>query len=131
MPTDGHWDALREAQYAYALRGTTDTPGDAAQPPATPRDDDSLPDLIEHTESLPPTPPLDLSDQVDIILAVKLRRSPAHRRLENLYLVQWVGLGPEFATWEPVSNLWGAWEAVQEAHAYFELPPPAFHNPLD
>jgi hypothetical protein len=129
MPTDGHWDAIRSAS-SYAPRGTADTPGDTADFPPAPSDTGSLPALIYPTtseETVPPTPPL---DQVDIILAVKLRRSPGHRRLENLYLVQWVGLGPEFATWEPLGNLWGAWEAVEEAHDFFGLPPPEFPDPL-
>jgi hypothetical protein len=79
-----------------------------------------MPDL------LPPSPP---SNEVEIILAVKLRRSPFHSRLDNLYLVQWVGFAPDQATWEPAANLWSAWEAVSEAHAFFGLDPPVFPYP--
>jgi hypothetical protein len=120
MPTDGHWDSIRAASYPPAYPSTA-----AQQPCSTANgpdlsETDSLPDLV------PPSPTL---DEVDIILAVKLRRTPLHRRLDNLYLVQWVGCGPAEATWEPASNLWGAWEAVIEAHAFFGLDPPEFPYP--
>jgi hypothetical protein len=121
MPTDGHWDCIREAERyeRYAVASNPPVPHSPG--------DDSVPDLLPPSDSMEvPTPPV---EQVEIILAISLRRSPHHARMENYYLVMWSGTGQENATWEPLSNLWGAWEAVVEAHAFFGLDPPEFPNP--
>lgn len=129
MPTDGHWDCIRDAEYARAHPCHADASSNVQYTPMDRSDTDSPPPLVEESsEELPPTPPP--MEEVDIILAVKLRRSVTHRHLDTMYLVKWVGHSPEYATWEPAANLWGAWEAVIEAHAFFGLDPPEFPNPL-
>lgn len=67
-------------------------------------------------------PPVDESGdqwEVDYLLDKRIRRLGRGKRVE--YLVRWTGYGPEDDTWEPLSNLSGA----QEAIAAYEAAHPA------
>jgi hypothetical protein len=136
MPTDGHWESIREAEddatrqarqdrLRQLIRNAMETApqqSSTAQPRApTPP---SLPDLV----SLSPSPTTHESE-VDLILAVSYERTHTRQPLETRYLVLWAGYSIHDTTWEPLSNLLHEWEAVLEAHAFFGLPPPEYPHP--
>jgi hypothetical protein len=133
MPTDGHWDAIREAEddatrqarvdrlRALIQNGIRTAPQQSSA--ALPRSPtpDSLPALVSPSPS--PTTPV---SEVELILAISYERTHTRQPMETKYLVLWSGYSIHDTTWEPLNNLLHEWEAVVEAHAFFGLPPPAY-----
>ena len=131
MPTDGHWDGIREAEDFATRQATVDrlrrliqnareaAPQQSAT--ALPRSPTptSVPELVSTS------PPLsDPESEVELILAVRYERTSHRSQLETKYLVLWSGYSIHDTTWETLSNLLHEWEAVLEANAFFGLPPP-------
>jgi hypothetical protein len=120
MPTDGHWDAIRE--HETYTRAQTDPDVTPQQPqPVLPLSPTSEPPALIEFDSPSPAPPV---PEVELILAVAYRRTHNRHALELIYRVLWVGCSIHDTTWEPLSNLVADWEAVLEAHSFFGLPPP-------
>jgi hypothetical protein len=129
MPTDGHWDAIREHE-EFTRRAELERLAERAlnemrngPVPQRPRSQTpaSLPDLVS-TSSISSMS----ESQADKILAITYRRSPLDQHLEPTYLVVWSNRGINNPTWEPLSHLVHEWGAVLEAHAFFGLPEPEF-----
>jgi hypothetical protein len=136
MPTDGHWDAIREAEddatrqarvdrLRQLIRNGLETAAQesATAPPRSPTPP-SLPSLV----SVSP-PPSAHESEIELILAVSYERTNNRDPLELRYLVLWSGHSIHNTTWELLSSLLHEWEAVLEAHAFFGLPPPEYPYP--
>lgn len=131
MPTDGHWDAVREAEDDAARQARVDrlrqliqngletTPQQSATAPPRSPTPPSLPSLVSLSPPLPPH-----ESEVELILAVSYERTTQRQHLETRYLVLWAGYSIHDTTWETLSDVAHEWEAVLEAHAFFGLPPP-------
>lgn len=117
MPTDGHWDAIREDE-AYARAQTPQQPQSVLILSPAPS---SEPAALVGSDSPSPAP---VVPEVEIILAVAYQRTHNRHQLEPVYRVLWVGRSVHDTTWEPLSNLLAEWEAVLEVHSFFGLPPP-------
>src|ERR1700726_3386047 len=78
------------------------------------------------SQQKPPPPPAIINDAEEPEYEVETVRDSRKRRNKVQYLIHWKGYPPEEDTWEPLSNLENAQEALQQ---YYQQHPTAPRDP--